>query len=54
MRPVGRATAEGHHCQAPLALVVIECRGERISEIVTFLGCGDRFAEFGLPEVLET
>jgi RNA polymerase sigma-70 factor (ECF subfamily) len=37
----------------PFALLVIECRGERISEIVTFLGCAERFAEFGLPEVRE-
>jgi RNA polymerase sigma-70 factor, ECF subfamily len=38
----------------PFALLVLELRGGRISEIVTFLNCGDRFGEFGLPELLET
>ncbi len=37
----------------PFALLVVECRGGRISEIVTFLGRGDRFEEFGLPKNLE-
>jgi RNA polymerase sigma-70 factor (TIGR02960 family) len=37
----------------PFALLVVACRDGLISEIVTFLGCGDRFAEFGLPDVLE-
>lgn len=36
----------------PFALIVAECRGGQIAEIVTFLGTGDRFAEFGLPTSL--
>ena len=51
---LGQYRPDGNGTLAPLALLVIECRGGRISEIVTFLGCGDRFAEFGLPEILET
>ncbi|MFC9444194.1 MULTISPECIES: RNA polymerase subunit sigma-70 [Brevibacterium] len=37
----------------PFALVVPEIRDGAIAEIVTFLGTGDRFAEFGLPLRLE-
>ncbi|WP_327580930.1 RNA polymerase subunit sigma-70 [Nonomuraea sp. NBC_00507] len=37
----------------PFALLVLELRSGRISEIVTFLGYGDRFGAFGLPEFLE-
>lgn len=37
----------------PFALLVLELRDGRISEVVTFLGWGDRFAEFGLPDVPE-
>ncbi|TDD46533.1 sigma-70 family RNA polymerase sigma factor [Nonomuraea terrae] len=37
----------------PFALLVLELRDGRISEIATFLGHGDRFGEFGLPELLE-
>ncbi len=33
----------------PFALLVVDIRGGRISEVVTFLGCGERFPEFGLP-----
>jgi len=51
---LGQYRPEATGTLVPFALLVIECRGGRISEIVTFLGCGDRFAEFGLPEVLET
>jgi RNA polymerase sigma-70 factor (ECF subfamily) len=36
----------------PFALLLLERRGDRIAEIVTYLGSGDRFAEFGLPEQL--
>jgi RNA polymerase sigma-70 factor (ECF subfamily) len=36
----------------PFALLVLECRDGRISETVTYLGYGDRFEEFGLPEIL--
>ncbi|MEU8394563.1 RNA polymerase subunit sigma-70 [Nonomuraea sp. NPDC048892] len=36
----------------PFALLVLELRNGRIGEIVTFLGWGDRFAEFGLPDNL--
>jgi RNA polymerase sigma-70 factor (TIGR02960 family) len=37
----------------PFALVLVETRGERVAQLTTFLGTGDRFAEFGLPAVLE-
>ncbi|RAG86041.1 RNA polymerase subunit sigma-70 [Streptacidiphilus pinicola] len=33
----------------PFALLVLELRDGRVGEIVTYLGWGDRFAEFGLP-----
>ncbi|PYC84748.1 RNA polymerase subunit sigma-70 [Streptomyces tateyamensis] len=33
----------------PFALLLLELRGDRVAEIVTYLGWGDRFAEFGLP-----
>lgn len=36
----------------PFALVSIELRGQHIGHIATFLGSGERFAEFGLPESL--
>ena len=38
----------------PFALLVLEVRGNKVAEIVTFLGCGERFAEFGLPPEWET
>lgn len=37
----------------PFALVLVETRGDRIAHTTTFLGTGDRFAEFGLPTVLD-
>lgn len=36
----------------PFALVLVELRDGRVADAVTFLGSGDRFAEFGLPEFL--
>lgn len=33
----------------PFALVVPEVVGDRIGHVITFLGTGERFAEFGLP-----
>jgi RNA polymerase sigma-70 factor (TIGR02960 family) len=36
----------------PFALVAVQIRGGRISQIVTFLGTQDRFREFGLPDSL--
>lgn len=51
---LGQYRPDANGTLAPFALLVIECRGGRISEIVTFLGCGERFAEFGLPKNLET
>jgi RNA polymerase sigma-70 factor (ECF subfamily) len=36
----------------PFALVLVETRGGRIADSVTFLGSGPRFAAFGLPEFL--
>lgn len=50
---LGQYRPDANRTLAPFALLVLVCRGGRISETVTFLGCGDRFAEFGLPEVLE-
>jgi RNA polymerase sigma-70 factor (ECF subfamily) len=38
----------------PFALLVLVLRGDKVAEIVTFLGWGDRFAEFGLPQDWET
>ncbi|MGA4988686.1 RNA polymerase subunit sigma-70 [Nonomuraea bangladeshensis] len=37
----------------PFALLVLELRGGRIGDIVTYLGYGDRFAAYGLPAVPE-
>jgi len=37
---------------APFALVAVEVEDGLISRIVTFLGTGDRFAEFGLPALV--
>jgi RNA polymerase sigma-70 factor (ECF subfamily) len=36
----------------PFALVAVDIRDGLIARMVTFLGTQDRFAEFGLPEVL--
>lgn len=38
----------------PFALLVLEVRGNKVAEIVTFLGWGERFAEYGLSRGLET
>jgi RNA polymerase sigma-70 factor (ECF subfamily) len=38
----------------PFALLVLECRAGRISQIVTFLGRGDLFGQIGLPATLES
>ena len=37
----------------PFALVVLELRGNAVAQIVTFLGCGDRFPDFGLPRYMQ-
>lgn len=37
----------------PFALLVLELRGNVVAQIVTFLGCGDRFPAFGLPRSME-
>ncbi|WP_051153177.1 RNA polymerase subunit sigma-70 [Nocardia niigatensis] len=36
----------------PFALLAVETRSGRIARLVTFLGAGDRFAQFGLPETI--
>jgi RNA polymerase sigma-70 factor (ECF subfamily) len=36
----------------PFALIVLELRDGAVADVVTFLGVADRFAEFGLPEIL--
>ncbi|MCC3761615.1 RNA polymerase subunit sigma-70 [Glycomyces sp. TRM65418] len=46
-----RPDAEGR--LVPFALILVELREMRVSETVTFLGSGGRFAEFGLPEHLD-
>ncbi|GAA5126932.1 RNA polymerase subunit sigma-70 [Haloechinothrix salitolerans] len=38
----------------PFALLLLELRDNRVAHIVTFLGSGDRFAEFGLPERVDS
>ena len=48
---LGQYRPDEHGIPRPFALLVIECRGGRISETVTYLGYGERFAEFGLPEI---
>ncbi|GAA2208950.1 sigma-70 family RNA polymerase sigma factor [Nonomuraea monospora] len=50
---LGQYRPDANGVLTPFALLVLELRDGRISEIVTFLGWGDRFAEFGLPERLE-
>ncbi|MER6512868.1 RNA polymerase subunit sigma-70 [Nonomuraea sp. NPDC001636] len=50
---LGQYRPDGNGLFLPFALLVLELRDGRISEIVTFLGYGDRFTEFGLPERLE-
>jgi RNA polymerase sigma-70 factor (TIGR02960 family) len=50
---LGQYRPDGNGTLVPFALLVVECRGGRISEIVTFLGRGDRFEEFGLPNNLD-
>lgn len=37
----------------PFALLVVEVADGRVAHLVTFLGSGDRFSEFGLPQELE-
>jgi RNA polymerase sigma-70 factor (TIGR02960 family) len=34
----------------PFALILLECRDDRVAHLVTFLGTAARFAEFGLPD----
>jgi RNA polymerase sigma-70 factor (ECF subfamily) len=38
----------------PFALLAVESRAGRIARMVTFLGSGDRFARFGLPETVDS
>jgi RNA polymerase sigma-70 factor (ECF subfamily) len=51
-RTLGQYRPDENAVLRPFALLVVEFRGARISETVTYLGYGDRFAEFGLPAVL--
>ncbi|WP_052440938.1 RNA polymerase subunit sigma-70 [Streptacidiphilus anmyonensis] len=46
---IGQYRPDADGVLRPFALLVLEVRGGRISEIVTYLGAGERFAEFGLP-----
>jgi RNA polymerase sigma-70 factor (ECF subfamily) len=49
---LGQYRPDDNGVLVPFALLVLELRDGRISEIVTFLECRSRFAEFGLPDLL--
>lgn len=49
----GQYRPDGHGNLAPFTLVAVEISGGAICHLMTFLGTGDRFAEFGLPERLD-
>lgn len=51
---LGHYRPDGVKCLRPFALMTIEAEGNRISRIVTFLGTGGRFVEFGLPAFLSS
>jgi RNA polymerase sigma-70 factor (ECF subfamily) len=46
---IGQYRPDADGVLRPFALLLLEVRGNRIAEIVTYLGAGERFAEFGLP-----
>ena len=46
----GQYRPDEHLVLRPFALTLVELRDKRVSHICTFLGSGDRFAEFGLPD----
>ncbi|MEY9871344.1 RNA polymerase sigma-70 factor (TIGR02960 family) [Streptacidiphilus sp. MAP12-33] len=46
---IGQYRPDADGILRPFALLLLELRGGRIAEIVTFLGWGERFAQFGLP-----
>jgi RNA polymerase sigma-70 factor (ECF subfamily) len=46
---IGQYRPDGDGVLRPFALLLLEVRGHRIAQIVTYLGAGERFAEFGLP-----
>lgn len=48
----GQYRPAGDGSVRPFALVLVELRDGRVADSVTFLGSGDRFAEFGLPDLL--
>ncbi|HEY4455551.1 MAG TPA: RNA polymerase subunit sigma-70 [Pseudonocardiaceae bacterium] len=50
---LGQYRPDDNGIPRPFALLVVEFRGGRISETVTYLGYGDRFADFGLPTIPE-
>lgn len=49
----GQYRPDGEGRLVPFAIILIELREGRVAEIVTFLGSGERFAEFGLPDRLD-
>ncbi|MQY22595.1 ECF RNA polymerase sigma factor SigG [Nocardia sp. RB20] len=47
---VGQYRPDAEGVPRPFALVSVHAREGRVAQLVTFLGSGARFAEFGLPE----
>ncbi len=49
---VGQYRPDAQGVLRPFALVAVHARAGAIAQLVTFLGSGDRFAEFGLPATI--
>ncbi|MBY8859241.1 RNA polymerase subunit sigma-70 [Nocardia sp. CA2R105] len=49
---VGQYRPDAEGVLRPFALVAVHARDGRVAQVVTFLGSGTRFAEFGLPETI--
>ena len=49
---VGQYRPDAEGVPRPFALVAVHARDGRVAQVVTFLGSGTRFAEFGLPETI--
>ncbi|PFG31725.1 RNA polymerase subunit sigma-70 [Paramicrobacterium agarici] len=48
---LGQYRPDEHDVLRPFALIAVEARDGQIARTTTFLGMGDRFADFGLPDV---